>query len=359
VTTPAERAKAAALTSPGVIEGGTSQGLVSGNPLMTGIAGRLGSTAPVATGGTLGGGTNAKGGTVSGSTGGTGTTGGTTSTDPYGGLSGADRDAAAFLQSVFSSYGLGTLAPVIVNYLKQGYSQDTIALLLQQTPEYKTRFAANDQRLKAGLPVLSPAEYIQTENSYRQIMSAAGLPPGFYDSNDDFTKWIAGDVSPTEVQGRVQVASNLIYNADPATLSAFKSIYGAQDSDLVAYALDPTRAEPLVEKQYRAAQIAGQANANNVGLSQSQAEAFAAEGITQSQASQGFGLIGSEQGAVSKLAQIYGQDVGVNDLINAVFDNNGDATNKVNRLASAERGAFGGTSAAAGQSLTRRDAGQI
>ncbi len=272
-------------------------------------------------------------------------------------LSGSQQDAAAALEQQFGQYGLGTLAPKIIEYLQNGFNADTISLLLQQTPEFKARFPANADRVKAGLPVLSPAQYISTENAYRQILSTAGLPSGFYDSTDDFTKWIAGDVSPTEIQGRVQVASNLVNSADPNTVNAFKQFYS--HGDLVAYALDPTVAEPVLEKQFQAAQIAGQGNSNGVALGQTRAETLAAEGITQSQASQGFGLIGQEQGTVHDLNAIYGKDVSTEDLVSSVFENNAAATNKVNTLASQERGTFGGTTGVGAASLNKRDAGAI
>lgn len=290
---------------------------------------------------------------------GSGSSGGSTGNPLIDSLTGTSRDAAVFLTDLFSSYGLGTLAPKIVEFLKNGYSSDTIALLLQQTDEYKARFPANTARLAAGLPVLNPAQYISTEQAYRQVLQSAGLPPGFYDSNSDFTNWISGDVSPTEIQQRVQVASDLVTNADPATLSAFQQMYGADAGHLVAYALDRTVAEPLLEKQYRAAQIAGAAANNALGIGQTQAETLAGAGITQQQATQGFGQIGQDAPTVNKLDQIYGGNVSTEDLVNSVFLNQADASQKINSLASQERGAFGGTSAVGQGSLSKRDSGQL
>jgi hypothetical protein len=157
----------------------------------------------------------------------------------------------------------------------------------------------------------------------------------------------------------VQVASDLVTNADPSTLSAFKQFYGASQGDLVAYALDRSVAEPLLEKQYRAAQIAGAAGNNGVNTTQGQAEALAAAGISQSQAQQGFGVVGQDQGTLAKLDQIYGGNATTEDLVNSVFLNQADASQKVNALASQERAAFGGTTAVGGGSLGRRDSGQV
>ena len=89
------------------------------------------------------------------------------------------------LSLLFKNYGLESLAPLIKQYVQDGYSADTVTLKLQDAPEYQRRFAGNESRKKAGLPVLSPAEYLATESAYKQIMRTAGLPEGFYDSYDD------------------------------------------------------------------------------------------------------------------------------------------------------------------------------
>lgn len=71
-------------------------------------------------------------------------------------LTGADRDAYLAVNALFKTYGLQSLAGKIYDYVKNGYSSDTISIMLQDTDEYKTRFAGNQARIKAGLPVLSP-----------------------------------------------------------------------------------------------------------------------------------------------------------------------------------------------------------
>jgi hypothetical protein len=99
-------------------------------------------------------------------------------------LTGENRDAFMAVNALFKNYGLESLAGKIYEYVKNGYSADTISILLQDTSEYKQRFQGNEARKAAGLPVLSPAEYLSTEASYRQIMQSAGLPSGFYDREE-------------------------------------------------------------------------------------------------------------------------------------------------------------------------------
>lgn len=277
--------------------------------------------------------------------------------DPNKGLTGAKRDAAVALESLFKSYGLESLASQIVKMVQRGYSSDTIAIELQQTKEYKQRFAANDARLKAGLPVLSPAEYIATEQSYRQIMSAAGLPTGFYDKTSDFTKLIAGDVSPTEVQARVTAAQEAIQKAPPETLSYFKQFYN--QGDLVAYALDPTVAEPLIEQRLKAAEAAALSAKNGLTLSQGNAEDIGKTGQSLDQISQNLQFVGQEYGTDQKLNAMYGGSLTQDDLVQEVFDNNSIAATKRAKLASQERGSFAGSSGQGKSSLSSNTGGSF
>lgn len=271
------------------------------------------------------------------------------------GLTGSDRDAAVALQSVFSQYGISTLAPRIVDFIKQGYSPDTISILLQNTDEYKQRFSGNQKRLAAGLPVLSPAEYLATESAYRQIFSMAGLPAGFYDTPQDFADFIGRDVSPTEVQDRVNAASELLNSAPPEALAFWRQHYST--GDMVAYFLDPNRSVPLIEKQVKAAELGGIGAAQGVDVSASTAERMASMGISNQQASAGFGFIAGEAPNAEKLGAIYGENITEQDILKETFFSDVKTTQKRKRLASKERATFGGSSGLSAQSLDRSDAG--
>lgn len=263
----------------------------------------------------------------------------------------AQRDAATILTDLFTQYGLGSLAPRIVKYIQQGYSADAISIMLQQTPEYKQRFAANDARLKKGLPALSPAEYIATERSYRQVMTAAGLPLGFYDQTSDFQKFLENDMSPTELKGRVDTAAQAVRQAPRETLDYFKQWYN--EGDLIAYALDPNRAEPLVEQRIKAAEAAGVGKTQGINLDQNTAELIGSQDKSFDQIRQGVGFVGSELQNTSKLSAIYGGDnVTQDDLVKEVFLDDAQAAKKRQGLASKERAAFGGSGAAGSSALS-------
>jgi murein DD-endopeptidase MepM/ murein hydrolase activator NlpD len=258
----------------------------------------------------------------------------------------AQHDAITILTNLFTSYGLGTLVPALTSYIQQGIGTDAVTVLLQQTPEYKQRFAANDKRLQAGLGALSPAEYIATERSYRSVMAAAGLPTGFFDNQSDFTNLIANDVSPTELQNRVTTATDAINKAPAATLNYFRQWYST--GDIVAYVLDPTRAQPAIEKNIRAAEAAGLAKGQGFSLGQSDAEHIGGKGLSLDQMSSALGFVGGELPTVNKLDQIYGGNVSQQDVLSEIFDNDAQAAKKRQALASQERAAFSGSSGTSG-----------
>lgn len=277
--------------------------------------------------------------------------------DPFGGLEGADRDAFVAITNLLRAYGLESLASSVMGFLQQGYSEDTVTVLLQDTEAYRKRFAANEVRRQKGLPVLSPAEYLATEQAYRQIMSAAGLPPGYYDQTDDFNTLIANDVSPQEVQQRVKVASDLVHNIDPAVLNQWREFYS--DGDIVAYALDPERATTVLERQARAATAAAIGEQEGLSLSKAQAELVGSTGVTDSGLRQGMAAASTLATSGQKLSGLYGGAYTDQDAVAEVFTGSGDASQRRRKLASQERATFGGASGINAKSLTRPVVGQI
>lgn len=272
-------------------------------------------------------------------------------------LTGDNRDAYASLRSMFNSIGLGTLAPKIYEYAKQGYGADVISMLLQDTSEYKQRFAANETRVKAGLPVLSPAEYLSTEDAYRQVLQDAGLPKGFYDSVTDFTNWIAGDTSATELKGRVDLAVANTMQANPASVQALKDLYGVDQSYITAYFLDQKTALPLLQKQSQAAQFGAEALKRGLGLNQTNLEDMVTSGLSQSQVSQGFQAVAEALPNIQAIAARYGTDFTQSNLEQDMIEGGvgqtdmGSTTAKRKNLASQERALFSGFGGATSQGL--------
>jgi hypothetical protein len=272
-------------------------------------------------------------------------------------------DWVEYTTQVFNNYGLGTLAPKIKEYVQQGFTPDTVTLKLQDTPEYQQRFAGNTARKKAGLPVLSPAEYLATESAYRQTMRAAGLPAGFYDTPEDFSTFIGVDVSPSELKQRVDVAAQTIEGADPFFKQQLKQYYGVNDADMVAYALDAERALPTLLKQTQAVQFGAEAARQGIQPSKTMAEQYAGLGVSKEQARVGFEQIAMMQPTAEKLSQITAgsQPVGLEQLTSATFGGtqSAEAKRRIQNLAQQEQSRFAGQAGVGRGSLSRGMSGQI
>lgn len=270
-------------------------------------------------------------------------------------LKGTQRDAAAALIDLFSQYGLESLAPKIIDYVKQGFSSDTMAVMLQETEEYKKRFAGNELRKKAGLSVLSPAEYIATERQYRQVMSNAGFPKGFYDQNSDFEKFIGNDMSPAELNDRVKSWQD-VAQADSATTDSLRRLYGMSASDYAAYLMDPQRALPVLQAQARAVTFAGAAQRHGYTVDKGLAEQYGggAFDVSAQDAEKGFQAIQEVQADTQKAASIYHLgDYGVKEAAAEVFGGDAEQAKKRKKAASAERATFSDSSRGATGSASR------
>lgn len=258
--------------------------------------------------------------------------------------------------NLFKQYDLDSLAPAILKFAQQGYDTTTISVLLQDTPEYKQRFIANDARRKAGLPALSPAEYISTERSYRQVLQSFGLPSGFYDSPDDFQSWIGTDVSPSEINDRAQIASDAVNSSDPAYVQALQQM-GLGHGDMVASVLDQKKALPVLKKIVSASQIGAEGIRQGLNVDTGRALQWASQGITQQQAAQAYTAIGENVGEAQALGQRYGEQFGQTDLEDELLGGSGLASAKRKRLAAAEQGAFAGSAGADKTSLGKQTKG--
>ena len=211
-------------------------------------------------------------------------------------------------RSVFAPIFGPEMTKEIMGAVRGARSEAQALTEIRQTDAYKQRFAGNIARQKAGLPMLSEAEYLGLERSYRGSMRAAGLPKGFYDDNGDFADFIAQDVSPEEIARRADLAGDLGVTKNPALFKELSS-RGLAKGDIAAYILDPDKSLPLIERKIAQAEMG--AAARDAGMNFAKGNKFenklVGKGITTEAASQAFAAAAEITPDINHLAQKYGE----------------------------------------------------
>ena len=271
------------------------------------------------------------------------------------------NDIMAALTAKFTNYNLASLIPKIKELAISGVGEETIMAELAATEAYKTRFSANQDRIKKNLAVLSPAEYLAVEDGYRQTLRAYGLTQ--FDNDAYVKQFIANDISPTELSNRVVTAVQRVRNADPAIQTQLRDYYGIGDTDLVAYVLDPLQQFQKIERQVAAAEIGVAAGRQGLKAGVNVAEQLAAQGITQAEAQKGYATIADILPTAGKLSGIYGTTLEGYDQSSAeqeVFNSLASAQRARKKLSQTEIASFSGSSGMGKNALTSdKSAGAI
>jgi hypothetical protein len=289
----------------------------------------------------------------------------------------ADRIAAAdlrdrqsaydILYNEFNAYGLGSLVEDIKYLLQSNVSPSQFSIELKNTESYKKRFAANENRIKAGLRALSPAEYIGLEDQYQEVMRNYGLPASYYTKDATgkqvgFEKFIGGDVSALELEDRIGTAQKRVINANPEVSAALKQFYpDITNGDILAYTLDPSQGLESIKRKVTAAEIGGAAlTQKGLTTSLARAEELQRYGVDKESATAGFSTIGAGLQRGSQLASIYGEDPYTQATAETeVFRLSGqqEARKQRQKITGLEKATFGGQTGITSGALARDRAG--
>lgn len=262
------------------------------------------------------------------------------------------------IYNVLKNVGLVDLANQVWDKGKAGIPSSEIMDWVRTSDVYKQRFpgmaalAAKGQRI-------DERTYIEKETADKELLKQYGIPTGIFDTPEYLGKLIAGNVTTTDLQKRLIAAQNSVLSFDKNVTQYAKDQYGLNTGSLMAWALDPNLALPVIEQQSKAMQIGGAAvqTGFNLGagtsgeLSKAQAEALAAQGITAQQAQQTFANLAQ----MGQLAQNLPGDISGaltnQELINAGFGTNAQDVNKLGKIIQTRKaeygagGQYGGTQA--------------
>jgi hypothetical protein len=278
----------------------------------------------------------------------------------------ARQSAFDLLRGQFAQYGLEALVDPLQNLIQENVSPAEFAIRLRQTEPYKKRFAANATRIGKGLRALSEGEYLALEDSYQGIMRNYGLPASYYAKGDlgrqeGFEKFIAGDVSPAELEERVLTAQKRVLDAAPEVMTALKQFYpDIKNGEILAYTLDPEKGLADIKRKITAAEIGGAALAAGLDTSLTDAEYLRRYGVTAETARSGYGAIGGGLERGRQLASIYQQpDYTQAVAEEEVFNLPGqtESQQKRKKIIGLEKATFGGQTGVTSGALSQNRAG--
>jgi hypothetical protein len=284
----------------------------------------------------------------------------------------ADRKSAfQILADEFKLNGLDTLAAEVQNFMTEGLSPAEAKIAIRQSQAYKDRFKGNEGRIKKGLAVYQPNEYLQAEETYRNLLLANNLQD--LASRNTTDAFISGAVSAQEVQDRIQNVFTKIDNADATLkgqLGQYFSNYGIADpnlqrSQLASALLTGETSSMALERQLKKAQLRAGAQMSGVTIAETGVESLQkqleAQGVSDvyGTAKTGFSTLSQTQPGTEKLAQIYGeQTTGLSEELQqeAFF---GLQSQRRKKLQEREQATFGGQAGISTAGLGKGTAGSF
>ena len=232
------------------------------------------------------------------------------------------------ISKILESYNITGLASVLEDIRKEypeASSADLLTLLQfddRYNAKFNERFSANAIRQKAGMKVLSPAEYLALEQGYKKTLSSYGLSA--FQNQAYYDKFISNDMSTTELTDRVTLAYDRVLN-DSSVRSAFEQFFPSLTVvDIVTGLVDPVNQFPALERKVKAAEIGGAAvrqglsaselsttptvssGYTNVTTSTVGADVLGQQGLTKAGAETGYQAIAQVLPTAEKLSSIYG-----------------------------------------------------
>ena len=258
--------------------------------------------------------------------------------DPYAAYQQMQQDIAvnnviAVVTALFKEYGLESLTSKIIEYAKQGYGGDAIGVMLRDTPEYKARFPAM-ATLMSRKRTISEAEYIAYEKQAAALEKRYGLPTGLV--SNSVTRLLENEVSASELQDRVVLASDAALQSPPELRDTFRNYYGIDTGGLAGYFLDPAQATPILQRQFVASQIGAEAMRQSVGIRVDVAENLQQLGVTQDVAREGFANVSRQMAYTTGKGDIASQE----QLIGGNLLQREQDIREIERVAAARTGRF-------------------
>ena len=252
-----------------------------------------------------------------------------------------DNNAFEMLRALLEQWGLSSLHNDVRDMLTAGDSEEVIPLKLRETQTYKERFSGNAARIKAGLPALSEAEYLATESRLKTVVRRY-VGSGEYDTKANLDKWIGGDLSPNELNDRMQVYQDKYLAWGDLERQAWAS-HGLTPAEAIKSIMDPSVTETTLKQKanvYALGAASVQAYKDDRALNVDRLGKLVNAGVTSDKATDGFREVAGRQEYEGFLARNAGIDLTREDQEDAALLNDTAARKKREKVLATDQAKY-------------------
>jgi hypothetical protein len=263
------------------------------------------------------------------------------------------------LRQLFIDNGLPELATIITDSIQNNGVDNTSLVYedLRNSDAYKIRFKGNFDRKANGKNFLSERAYIEQENMYAEVMTPYGA--GALATRDNYAKFIANDVSVSELSDRFTLAYDRVTKAvnaeDKALVDELKKMYpGVTDNELATSLLLGKEGSKYLNTKINIAEIKAAETESGV-QSILGADFLESQKINRTQARIGLSKVAEQKTGYQQASQMFG-DTSTEDFQKELEQENllGVTSQRTKRLASQARAQFGGQSGVKTGSLGKK-----
>ena len=171
-------------------------------------------------------------------------------------------NADSNLKQTLDQWGLSNLQPLIDDavFKKNITNAKELMNMIRTTKEYKDSFQGLVEHNKTAAQQMTEAQYLTASQAMMNTAQAAGLPDAFF-TRAEIGKLIGGQVSPAEFSRRIAEGYNAVAALPQNIQNQFMQEHGVGPGGLLAYFLDPTKAEPVIARQAISANLQNTAQA--------------------------------------------------------------------------------------------------
>lgn len=234
------------------------------------------------------------------------------------------------------------LLDTYVNEWTQSGDAELALAKVRQSPQYDKHFPGikrDDGTLR-----MSESEWFSTREAYRQLFQDFGLNDQLFQKR--FTELVEGEVSPSELAGRLGAAFDVIRNQIPQVKRVYARWFGEQgisDQGIFAAFIDPDVGDAILNRRIGMAQVAAEGLARGFQPGRQLTRRLFQAGVGQEQAQQFFIAAEGQLQTLQQLAARHRDPDDTFDLVEfaeATVFGDPEQTRRIRRLLRAEASLF-------------------